>query len=88
METEPFSRAITLTAHCALSWIQLTRRSMSERWKSYSLTNFIVYINQFFREVNSSNLTDWWKKPRFEAVNDIRVLLTQQEHKKAPLIGT
>jgi len=61
---------------------------MSERWKFYSLTNSIIYIYQFFREVKSSNLTDWWKKPWFEAVNDIRVLLTQQKDKKAPLVGT
>jgi hypothetical protein len=61
---------------------------MTACWKSYNLTNFIVYINEFFHEVKSSNLTDCWKKPWFEAVNDIRVLLTQQEDKKAPLVGT
>jgi len=45
-------------------------------------------MNEFFREVKSSNLTDWWKKPWLEAVNDIRVLLTKQEDKKLILFGT
>ena len=32
-------------------------------------------------------MTDWWKKPWFEAVNDIRVLPTQQEDKNLLLLA-
>jgi hypothetical protein len=56
--------------------------SVSDCWKSYNLADFIVNTNECLRDVKSSNLKDWWKKPWFEAVSDFRGFPTQQEEKE------